>query len=51
MRAPSAVFAVVIIGTCIALTAEPRRFFAKLSFVMGEHETVVCMKKNEKRTT
>lgn len=51
MRAPSAVFAVVIVGTCIALTAQPRRFFAKLSLVVGEHKTVVCMKRNGQRTT
>lgn len=41
VRAPPAVFAVVIVGTCIALTAQPRRFFAKLSLVVREHETVV----------
>lgn len=49
VRAPSAVFAVVIVGTCIALTTQPRRFFAKLSLVVGEHETVVCMRRNEQR--
>ncbi len=50
VRAPPAVFAVVIVGTCIALTAQPGRFFTKLSLIVGEHETVVCMRRNEHRT-
>ncbi len=50
VRAPPAVFAVVIVGTCIALTAQPGRFFAKLGLIVGEHKTGVCMRRNEHRT-
>lgn len=42
VRTASSVFAVVIVRTRIALTAQPWRFFAKFSLVVGQNETVIC---------